>query len=288
MLSYQHIYHAGNFADVQKHALLGLLLKTLCAKTPRLTVLDTHAGRGVYDLASEEAQKTAEAENGALHFWRSKTLPAEYAPVVEALNPDGALRFYPGSAKIARDLLRAQDKLVCIERHPGEFKELQETLGGREDTQLLQDDGFRALVDMSPPPGGKGLAVIDPSYEIKNEYAELAKQLKLAWKKWPAGVFMVWYPILPAGLHMNLLNGIRAAGIHDVLVNEIRLEETPEEGFHMYGTGVIIINPPWPQQVPDALCARIASQMATPAQSRTYFLENEKLDPDTGLIVMPT
>jgi 23S rRNA (adenine2030-N6)-methyltransferase len=282
MLSYQHIYHAGNFADVQKHAVLGLLLKTLCAKTPRLTVLDTHAGRGIYDLAGAEAQKNGEFENGALPLWKKKALPPEYAAVVENLNPDGALRFYPGSAAIARALLRPADKLICYERHPGEFRALQKALEGKTNTVLNQGDGFQALVDLSPLPGKKGLVVVDPSYEMKTEYADLARQLALAWKKWRQGIFMIWYPVLPAGQHMTLLNGIYKAGIGDVLVSEIRFDKPPGQSFHMYGTGIAVINPPWPVGVLDALTQRIAGQLTPAAAGRSYFLENEKIDPETG------
>lgn len=282
MLSYQHIYHAGNFADVHKHAILALLLKTLVAKTPKLAVLDTHAGRGVYDLGSEEAQKTAEFESGALHFWNSGTLPQDLRDVVTKFNPEGGLKVWPGSAAIARELLRPSDRLVCIERHPGEFDELKRALGGKPNTTILKDDGFEALETRLPLSTRKGLVIVDPSFEVKAEYAQTAKQVHKAWRKWNAATYLVWYPVLEAGGHKQMLLALRKTDIKDVLVSTLQMEKPPAENFRMLGAGVAIVNPPWPEAVPAGLTQAIAEAMPVKTAGEVFWLDNRRIDPKTG------
>ncbi len=284
MLSYQHIYHAGNFADVHKHAILVELLKSLKAKNPKLAVLDTHAGRGTYDLNSEEAQKTSEYISGAQHFWENDGLPAGLKEIVSGFNPDGALVTWPGSSMIARKILRATDKLTCIERHPGEFEELQKTMSGAANVDLQQKDGFQSIVDFSPPALRKGLVIIDPSYEIKTEYVQTAKQVNLAWKKWPQGVFLIWYPLLEAQGHVQLLTHLRKSGVKDVLVSEVRLDKAPTEGYRMFGSGIAIVNPPWPINVLEDLTNHIADGMPQKAHGDVYWLDNQPINPETGTI----
>lgn len=285
MLSYQHIYHAGNFADVHKHAILARLLKSLKSKPGGFAVLDTHAGRGLYDLTTEEAQRNREFEDGISRFaGDADPLMADLMGVVGKFNPDGDLKSYPGSAVIARELMRPADRLVCVERHPGEFRELQKALGDAPNTQLFQQDGFKALVDMVPPPERRGLAVTDPSYEIKSEYADLARQLQLAWKKWPQGIFMVWYPMLDAGGHRQFLTALRRTDIKDVLVSELRLHEPPKERFRMYGSGVAVINPPWREDALEGLTQHIASRLSVKCFSDVFWLDNQQINPETGML----
>ncbi len=285
MLSYQHIYHAGNFADVQKHAILVKLLKTLGAKPAGFQVLDTHAGRGLYDLSSEEASRNREYDLGAGLFLNDEDkVLSDYSAILRKFNPDGELKVYPGSAMMARELMRPSDKLVCIERHPGEFIELQKAMGTAANTQLLQEDGFKALVDMVPFAGRRGLVVVDPSYEIKSEYRDLAKYLAQAWKKWPQGTFLIWYPMLEAQGHRQLLTALRRTDVKDVLVSELRLHEPPKEQFRMYGSGIIIINPPWPPAVVETLTQYIASKLPVKAFADVFWLDNQKIDPETGSI----
>lgn len=284
MLSYQHIYHAGNFADVHKHAVLAQILKALKAKNPRLAVLDTHASRGLYDLSGEEAQKTAEFETGALHFWKNGTLPQDLRAIVTKFNPEGELKTWPGSAVIAREMLRPADTLACIERHPGEFAELKKALEGKPNTALSQEDGFEALAVRVPLPGRKGLVIIDPSFEIKTEYALAAKQVHKAWQKWPNGVYMLWYPLLEARGHRQLLTALRKTDIKDVLVSELRLEEKPAPNFRMTGAGIAIVNPPWPEAVLAALTRQIAADMPVKTAGEVFWLDNQPLDPETGMV----
>jgi 23S rRNA (adenine2030-N6)-methyltransferase len=284
MLSYQHIYHAGNFADVHKHAILVQLLKTLRAKNPKLPVLDTHAGRGAYDLTGEEALKTNEAVTGAHHYWGMKALPPGLREIVEKLNPEGELKTWPGSAAIARDGLRAGEKLIAYEKHPGEFEELQRTLPANAQVELHKADGLEAMLELCPLPGRKGLVVIDPSYEVKTEYAQVARHVHLAWKKWPQGVFLIWYPMLEAQGHKQLLTGLRKSAVKDVMVSELRLDKPLADNQRMTGTGIAIINPPWPQDVLDSLTQKIAAAMPVKTWGEVFWLDNQQIDPETGLV----
>lgn len=283
MLSYQHIYHAGNFADVQKHAILALLLKLLALKPQPFGVLDTHAGRGLYDLSSEEAQKVGEFRHGILPFWAArgdKSPLSDYLALIAGFNTGDELTIYPGSAAIAQKLMRAGDRLTLIERHPGEFAELQKALPDKRNATLEQADGFAALVKKMPLPERRGLVLVDPSYEIKTEYTDLPKHLQQALKKWPQGQFMIWYPMLPAGLHLQMLTNLRKTDIKDMLVSEIRL---PAGAPGMYGTGVIVINPPFGfEHTLDELTQHIAAGLN--AKGRVFWLNNQPIDMETGLI----
>lgn len=289
MLSYQHIYHAGNFADVQKHAVLVKLLQVLALKPQKFCVMDTHAGRGLYDLGSAEAQKIGEFEWGIMPFWAAragqKSPLSDYLRIVESFNAGGELKQYPGSAKIAQALMRKTDRLILIERHPGEFAELQNAFQGAANAKLEQKDGFQSLVSQVPFAERRGLVLVDPSYEIKSEYGELPKQLLQAWKKWPQGQFMIWYPMLGAGLHRQLLTALRRSGIKDMLVSEIRLEAPPQESFGMYGSGLVIINPPFGfEGALNELTQYIAQHLPVKAAGKVCWLDNQKIDPETGML----
>lgn len=281
MLSYQHIYHAGNFADVHKHAILVSLLKTLCLKSLPMAVLDTHAGRGVYNLSSTEAEKTREHESGISHFWqnRSPTSPLRhFFDIIEKYNPNEELVFYPGTAQIARGILRPSDRLICIEKHPGEFEELKKTFADVPHTLLHNRDGFDSLAEMIPFPERRGTVVIDPSYEIKTEYQEVPRRLFKAWKKWPQGCYFLWYPIMENAAEKQMIFDLHQSGIRDVLVSEIRLETPPESHYRMFGSGVAIINPPWPIDTLRSLTLHIAHQMHIKTSSEVYWLNNKKAD----------
>jgi 23S rRNA (adenine2030-N6)-methyltransferase len=288
MLSYQHIYHAGNFADVQKHAILIKLLQLLALKPQKFAVMDTHAGRGVYDLSSIEAQKTGEFNGGVLPFWaaRAEKNPlSDYLKLVAEFNNGDELKIYPGSAKIAHKLLRAADRLLLVERHPGEFEELEASFKGASNVTLSKEDGFQYLVSKVPFTERRGLVLVDPSYEIKTEYTDLPKQLHQAFKRWPQGQFMIWYPMLPANLHEKMLLDLRRTDIKDILVSEIRYEEMPPESFGMYGTGIIIINPPFGFETAlGELTHYIAAHLHGKATGSVFWLNNQQINPETGLL----
>lgn len=285
MLSYQHIYHAGNFADVQKHALLAQAVKSLAAKPVPMAALDMHAGRGIYRLSDQEAEKNREFDNGITRLWmRRHDLPPvlkPYLDILATLNDSGQMLAYPGSAYITRKLMRPTDKLTAIERHPGEFMKLRREMAGLPQAELLQDDSLKLLADRIPLPNRRGIVICDPSYEIKTEYADIARALVQAWKKWPQGCYFLWYPILDAGGHEILLGGLRKNGVSNILVSEIRLETAPEEHFRMHGSGIAIINPPWPlavaQSVTDAVIPCLHG-----AAGQVFWLDDYHVDPDTG------
>lgn len=246
MLSYQHIYHAGNFADVHKHSALCLVLDYLCQKPKPFAYLETHAGRGLYDLQCSEAQKTNEAKGG---IWGVDVdnAPAEtqrYFDSIVACNPRGGRRFYPGSPQLALLNSREEDRLMLIEKHPQEFQALSEIFAHQPRAALHKRDAIEALVALVPPPEKRGLVLIDPSYEIKSEYTDIAEGLERAYRKWPTGVYMIWYPLLPVAGHQRLLKALKRSGITRILTSEISLH--PPQGLSgMHGSGLAIINPPW-------------------------------------------
>lgn len=268
MLSYQHIYHAGNFADVHKHSLLIRLLTVLAARHEPLHVLDTHAGRGFYDLSSREAHKTGEHAFGVTPLWQTRSeqsgLIAQYLDVIARYNKaHGPLKRYPGSARITRDLIRQNDTLVAAERHPGEFDHLAQSF--RDDdpatTDLFHDDGLQGLSDAPPPAGYYGLAIVDPSYEIKKEYIDIPHAVADAWTRWPQASALIWYPILPAEGHKTLLAELAKSGLQNVVVSEIYLSSAPKPNFRMMGSGIVIINCQWDENTVAQLTQEIADAL---------------------------
>lgn len=246
MLSYQHIYHAGNFADVHKHSALSLILDHLRQKPKPFAYIETHAGRGLYDLQCSEAQKTEEAKGG---IWGVdvKNAPAEaqlYFDAIVACNPKGGRRFYPGSPQVAYLTSRVEDRLMLVEKHPQEFIALSDVFAGTSRVALHKRDAMEALSALVPPPEKRGMVLIDPSYEVKTEYNDIVEGLERAYRKWPTGIYMIWYPLLPAAGHQRLLKILTRSGITRILTSEIRLH-APQGLSGMYGSGLAIINPPW-------------------------------------------
>lgn len=249
MLSYQHIYHAGNAADVHKHLWLIRVLAELRKSGKPLLWVDTHAGRGLYDLTAPEAQKLGEYREGYLKFrentQRQKPLPAEvktYFEMVDSLNRKRK-GFYPGSALIAGTMLSPQDRLIACEMHKGEVDYLRKSMQKFTQAKVLKQDGYAALLESIPPAGNLGGAIIDPSYEIKSEYLHVLDTLKTALQKWPQGVFLIWYPILKAGNHLPMLEGfqaLKASGMN-IRIDEQLFRPPSTEGKGMAGSGMIII-----------------------------------------------
>lgn len=246
MLSYLHGFHAGNFADVHKHVALNLLLGQLLGKEAPLAYLDTHAGRGLYDLQAPDALKTAESALGIARLWDAE-LPAvlaSYVAEVRRCNPEGGLRYYPGSPAIARAMLRAQDRLILCELHPTEFAALKSAMRGDRRVAVHQRDGFEGLRALTPPAEKRGLALIDPSYEIKGDYTTVAQALLQTRRRWSAGVFLLWYPILREARHEALLGTVVNSEQRKVLRCEFRLPPAKDR-TGMQGSGLLVANPPW-------------------------------------------
>lgn len=242
MFSYQHIYHAGNFADVQKHSILIALLKALKKEHSSISAIDTHAGRGIYDLNSKEAQKTKEFSFGIEHFWttrKEKTPLSDYLTFISRNNKDGRLKTYSGSAKILEIMLRDSDNLSVAEMHPQEFLYLQKSLPEAENIKIYKEDGFAMLKKSS-----FNFAIIDPSYEVKSEYLEIVTHIEEALKNNPNCCFLIWYPVLEAGLHQEMVIKLQKLSPQSILGGEIILDKKIKDNFAMFGSGVVIINPP--------------------------------------------
>jgi 23S rRNA (adenine2030-N6)-methyltransferase len=247
MLSYQHGYHAGNFADVMKHITLVHIMDYLTTKEKPLFYLETHAGRGLYDLKSQQAQKTKEFEAGIAQLWAQKaTLPKEfqgYLDAIKAQNDPNQLRFYPGSPNIAIQRLRAIDRLILCEKHPKEFDALTHAEGTHPRLECRHTDGIESLKSLLPPIERRGLIFVDPSYEEKTEYKSIPRALGAAYKKFSTGVYCIWYPILNSTYHDWILNALTAIGAPSILSIEWHVHPKTTEG--MKGTGMFIINPPF-------------------------------------------
>ena len=238
MLSYQHLYHAGNAADVHKHAALAVALDYLTRKDKPLTYIETHAGRGLYDLSAPEAVKTGEAAQGIARL-RDGFAPDHPYRRALADQPEG---MYPGSPAIARALLRAEDKLHLAELHPQEYTALQANMRDPRIT-IYRQDGLTLAQSLCPPTPRRGLMLVDPAYEIKAEYAQIPKWLAAITRKWNVGVVLLWYPILTSGAHRPMLRALQADH-PEALTHEVSFPPA-REGHRMTGSGLFVVNPPY-------------------------------------------
>ena len=252
MLSYRHGFHAGNFVDVHKHITLIMLLKSLGKKDAGFCYIDTHAGSGCYDLHSVYAQKNREFETGIGILWGMTDIPAvvaEYLDVVKTLNPnsqpdDKNLHYYPGSPVIARQFLRPQDQMILMELHNTEAPLLKKYFKNDEQVHIHHRDGFEALGGLVPPDEKRGLVLIDPAYEIKDEFERLTEVVIDAWNKWPTGVYAIWYPLQQKQPVPRFHYDLRKANIKKIFLHEFSVIPDTEPN-RLSGTGMIIINPPW-------------------------------------------
>lgn len=280
MLSYLHGFHAGNHADVFKHAVLTLLLDELLIKPKPLAYLDTHAGAGIYDLRADQASQTGEAAEGIERLWAQReTFPelATYFDAITALNPAGGCACYPGSPELARHALRADDRLILMELHQTEAQRLRQALGGDARTHIHRRDGFEGLPALLPPKPPRGLVLIDPPYEVKTDYSRVAEMLAAALARWPNGVYAIWYPRL--GVQRDragrLLQRLLKT-VPELLLAELTVRPQSDD-FGMHGSGMALINPPW--QFEDRLTQllpRLAATLASgtlPDQSSGWRLE---------------
>jgi 23S rRNA (adenine2030-N6)-methyltransferase len=250
-MNYRHAYHAGNFADVVKHAILSRIVEYLKLKDKAFRVIDTHAGIGLYDLSSEEAQRTGEWQDGIGRLLDASLKPEianhlkPFLDAVRATNPQGGLRFYPGSPMIARRLLRKQDRLSAIELHPRDAVALKKRFEGDIQTRVIELDGWLALGAHLPPKEKRGLVLIDPPFEKEGEFERLVDGLVKAHRRWPSGIYALWYPVKDrAGVNRFRAN-LAAAGVAKIL--DIRFDiRRPSPDPRLDGTGMIVVNPPYP------------------------------------------
>ena len=247
MLAYRHLFHAGNFADVFKHALLARLLVALGAKDRPYCYLDTHAGTGRYDLAHEWAWKTREFETGIGRLWDRKDIPAALAPYMEAVrseNPRGRLRFYPGSPLIALKLRRPGDRVVLAELNRKDCAELESVVARERHVAVHLMDGYQALKAFLPPAERRGLVLLDSSFDRSGEFARIAKALKDAHRRWATGMFAVWYPLMVPAAMRGFERDMQQSGIDRILRLELRVRG-PGAATPMPGCGMLVVNPPW-------------------------------------------
>lgn len=246
MLSYRHGFHAGNFADVLKHSVLSRVLVYLRQKDKPLLYLDTHAGRGVYSLTTREALKTGEFQQGIGRIWQRQA-PEELEPyldVIRVLNPDGTLQRYPGSPWLAHSLLRPTDRILLCELHPQDYQALSRVFRAEKRVYCVDEDGFARALAAVPPIERRGVVLIDPSYEIKTDYQRVIRELGLMYRRFATGVYLLWYPVISRSRIDQLRRQLVSSGIRRVCAFEINMVDDEQEG--MTGTGMIVINPPWP------------------------------------------
>jgi len=241
MLSYQHIYHAGCLADVHKHALISCVLNRLIQKPKPLTYMETHAGRGIYDLTAPESLKTEEAQAGINRAQSENWFPSDH-PYMFALRDTQkrhGFNIYPGSPAIARYFLRETDSIHLMELHPQEYIALKQAI---PQAHIHHRDGYEGVLALSPPTPRRGVVLIDPSYEVKSEYTDIPDFLAKLHRKWAQAVIMVWYPILPDNRHQPMLDSIRNMVLNNTTVHEVRFRQPPTA---MLGSGMILINTPF-------------------------------------------
>lgn len=249
-MNYRHAYHAGNFADVVKHAALARLVEYLKLKDKAFRVIDTHAGAGLYDLSSDEAQKTGEWLDGIGRLVDAKlarepeALLAPYLGAVRAANAGDRIENYPGSPSIVRHLLRPQDRLLAIELHPQDFATLKRQFAGDFQVRTIELDGWLALGAHLPPKEKRGLVLVDPPFEDGGEFDRLAGALVKAHRRWPGGIYALWYPVKDRPAAAKFRAALRVSGIPKIL-DMVFAIRAPSPEPRLDGSGMVIVNPPF-------------------------------------------
>jgi 23S rRNA (adenine2030-N6)-methyltransferase len=257
-MNYRHGYHAGNFADVVKHIALVAILQHLKKKQTPFAVIDTHAGRGAYDLSGDHAAKTGEAQNGiACLRGLSGAMPEALAAYLDLANTN----IYPGSPLIAAQLLRPQDRLTAIEKQPQEFAVLKETLDLYRNAVCENLDGYARLPKLLPPPARRGLVMIDPPFEAADEFETLARTVIAAVRKFATGITLVWYPIKSQPAADAFTGEVVAAGSARALTVEVKIA-APDGKLDR--AGLLVLNPPYGF---DAVMQAAAAVIAPPLQA---------------------
>jgi 23S rRNA (adenine2030-N6)-methyltransferase len=244
-MNYRHAFHAGNFADVVKHATLVRILVHLCAKPAPFRVIDTHAGCGLYELAGPQASRGGEWRDGIARLLAAPTAPllTPYLEVVARLDGADKLTAYPGSPLLVRAFLRGADRLIACELEPSAAAALARNLKGDRRCKAIAIDGWTALNAYVPPRERRGLVLIDPPFEDARDFSRLGNALEGAHRKWPSGVYLLWYPLKERQPADVLAHRLRRFGIGKILRAEINLP--PRNPDRLSACGLIIVNPPW-------------------------------------------
>lgn len=275
MLSYRHAYHAGNHADVLKHAVYAWCIEYLTGKPKPLFVLDTHAGAGLYDLRSEMAAKVGEWRGGVGVVWPERENAPElfrsWLDVLKAVNPDDELAAYPGSPELANRLLRPGDRLRLCELHPTDHALLEADAG----VEVLRMDGFRHLTKAMPPPERRGVVLIDPSYELKDDYIRAADSLIRAHRRFATGTYLLWYPVVDREMTEDMLGSLEQSGMRRLYRMELAVAPD-RDGRGMTASGVIVVNPPWTlPDLADEAVSWLASTLGEGARGEALWLVGE-------------
>ena len=251
MLSYRHAFHAGNHADVLKHFVFALTLNYFKQKDKPYWVIDTHAGAGMYALASDFAQKNAEYQTGIARLLAAEHLPEpleNFVKIIKSFNKNNSLEFYPGSPKVAEGFLRADDKLRLFELHPSDYKLLAENFSGQNlrlrQTKIDMQDGFAGIKACLPPPSKRALVLIDPPYELKDDYQRVVDCIKDSLKRFATGTYLIWYPLLQRPEPAQMIEKLSQLSQNWLHVS-MSIHEPSGDGYGMHGSGMFIINPPF-------------------------------------------
>lgn len=247
MLAYRHLFHAGGYADVFKHALLTGLLLSLRKKDKAYFYLDTHAGIGRYDLTHPWAQKNREFEHGIERLWQRKDIPTllgDYMQLIRADNPDGRLRFYRGSPGFARKWLRPGDRMVLTELNRDDCVALTKFFAADRQVHVHRMDAYHGLKAFLPPPERRGMVLIDSSFDRAKEFTRIAQALATAHKRWATGTYAIWYPLMEPSAMVAFDRAVIATGISKILKLDFALE-AEDRALTLRGCGMLVINPPW-------------------------------------------
>ncbi|RWX75845.1 23S rRNA (adenine(2030)-N(6))-methyltransferase RlmJ [Neorhizobium lilium] len=288
-MNYRHIYHAGNFADVLKHAVLARLIRYAQNKDKAFRVLDTHAGIGLYDLSSEEAQKTGEWRDGIGRLIEAELpapvaeLLAPYLDAVRELNPNGGVRLYPGSPKLARMLFRPQDRLSAMELHPDDYNRLHRLFEGDYQVRATELDGWLALGAHLPPKEKRGIVLVDPPFEAEGEYSRLVTGFATAYRRFPGGTYCLWYPIKKNAPIKAFHEELQALQIPKMLCAELSVKSDRDE-TGLSGSGLVIVNPPFTLKAELHTLLPVLKTIMTQdrfASHRAFWLTGESVPDET-------
>jgi 23S rRNA (adenine2030-N6)-methyltransferase len=251
LLSYRHAFHAGNFADVLKHSVLTLVLEYMARKDKGFIYIDSHSGAGMYSLNDEYAQKTGEYKDGIAKILAAKNdedFPEALMPYIELLQKlnteNGELDIYPGSPGIAKQVMRRQDSAHLFELHPTDIQHLTEFCTRWNKSHVKQSDGYQGILGLIPPPSRRGVVLIDPPYELKEDYAKAVKTIVKAYSKFTSGTYILWYPVVTRERINSMEKDFTRSEVKNLLKVEFCLKPDSDQ-YGMTGTGLFIVNPPW-------------------------------------------
>lgn len=249
MLSYRHAFHAGNHADILKHYTFSLILDYFNQKDKPYYVIDTHAGAGMYAIQSDFSQKNMEFETGVSRLLKAAQLPESlerFVTMIQSFNSTQSFDFYPGSPKVAKYFLRSDDKLHLFELHPNEYKILLNNFNEnkKKQTKILLQDGFQGLKACLPPYTKRGIVIIDPPYEQKQDYQQVVSTIQDSLKRFASGCYIIWYPLLAREEPQQMVNALRGLDTPNWLNVTLQITNASDD-IGMYGSGLYIINPPW-------------------------------------------